>query len=257
MKKRVIAGVMALAMGILMVTGAVADVIILKNGQVIHDVTIREEGETLVCETADQSFFIDSSAVRTIVRTGKKPFLEGAKAFIAELPDRLRRFGQDHFAVGAVLTGLLVLFAVLLIFKFLWVNIRPVMAGSGKKRRVIQAVKRLDAGEQSVLREFFLQGANTLEMPVEDVVVSGLIRKGVLQTTRDHGQYAVCGLMLPVTLSPVAAQRVRPETVGLPPDIHAGLDEHLRDELARSRPPFMYDLAEFYRSLEKHQRNFR
>lgn len=94
-------------------------------------------------------------------------------------------------------------------------------------------------------------------MPVEDIVVSGLIRKGILQTTRDHGEYSICGLLLPVTLSPVAGKRIRPRTVGLPPNIHADLDEKLKDDLARSRPQFMYDLAGFYQSLKKDRPDFR
>lgn len=98
-------------------------------------------------------------------------------------------------------------------------------------------------------------------MPVEDVAVSGLIRKGILQTTRDQGQYSICGLLLPVSLSPAAGKHVRPRTVGLPPNIHAsleeGLDEKIKDALARSRPQFMYDMASFYQTLEKKQRNVR
>ena len=94
-------------------------------------------------------------------------------------------------------------------------------------------------------------------MPVEDMVVSGLISKGILQTTRDQGEYSICGLLLPVALSPVAGKRIRPQMVGLPPNIHAALDERIKDELARSRPQFMYDMAGFYQSLKKNRPDFR
>ena len=96
-----------------------------------------------------------------------------------------------------------------------------------------------------------------MEMPVEDGVVSGLINKGILQTTQDQGEYSICGLLLPVTLSPVAEKRIRPRTVGLPPNIHAVDDEKLKDELARSRPQFMYDMAGFYQSLGKNRPDLR
>jgi hypothetical protein len=62
--------------------------------------------------------------------------------------------------------------------------------------------------------------------------------------------------LLPVSLSPAAGKFVRPRTVGLPSDIQ-NLDDKTKDALARSRPQFMYDMASFYQTLEKKQRNVR
>ena len=257
MKKWLIAGAIGIALTLLPGAWLRADIIILKNGQVIKDVTIKEEGDTLICETSAQSFYIHKSTVENIIRTGRKPFPARAGEFIHTLPVRMKLFIRDYFAFAAALAGLLIVLLGLLVFKSLWANIRPVAAGGVKRRQILKDVQNLDAHEKSVLREFFLQQANTLEMPVEDIVVSGLIRKGILQTTRDEGEYSICGLLLPVTLSPAAGKRIRPRTVGLPPNIHAELDEKLKDELARSRPQFMYDLAGFYQSLKKDRPDFR
>ncbi|RJP84624.1 MAG: hypothetical protein C4518_19110 [Desulfobacteraceae bacterium] len=257
MNKWLYAGIVGFSLILLPAAWLCADVIILKNGRVIKDVTIKEEGDILICETSTQSYFISKSTVENIIRTGKKPLLTQAREFIPTLPGRIKGFVRDYFAFTAVVAGFLILLMGLAAFKFIWVNIRAVMSTGSRRRDIIRAIRRLDTDEKSVLREFFLQQANTLEMPVEDRVVSGLVQKGILRTTRDKGEYTVCGLLLPVTLSAAAQKHIRPKTVGLPPNIHAVDDEKLKDELARSRPQFMYDMAGFYQLLGKNRPDLR
>jgi len=145
-----------------------ADIVILKNGQTLKGVTIKDEGDTLYCENKDQSFYINNT------------------------------------------------------------------------------LKQLDMDEKSVLREFYIQQANTLEMPVEDIVVSGLIKKGILDTTREKGPYSAGGLMLPVIISPVAKKHIKPVKIDMPSNID---DPETRETLSKSRPQYMYEMAGFYQSL--------
>ncbi|MBC2717204.1 MAG: hypothetical protein HF978_18010 [Desulfobacteraceae bacterium] len=241
-----------LSLLILSAAFADADIIILKNGQVIKDVTIKDEGDTLYCENNDQSFYINKNTVENIIRTGPKTglktFPEKAKDFITSLPRKIRLFIKDYFAFVATVTGVLVLLAGLIVFKILWINISPIFKEGARRRDVIKAVRQLDADEKSVLREFYIQQANTLEMPMEDIVVSGLIKKGILQTTREKGQYSVGGLLLPVIISPVAKKRIKPRKIGMPSNLN---DPKVRDALSKSRPQYMYEMAGFYKSLEK------
>ncbi len=181
-----------------------ADIIILKNGQVLKGVTIKDEGDTLYCENKDQSFYINKATVENIIRTGPETFPEKIKDFFVSLPGNTRLFVKDYFAFTATITCILILLAGLIIFKTIWINLSPVFRNSARRRDVIKAFKQLDSDEKSVLREFYIQQANTLEMPVEDIVVSGLIKKGILETTREKGPYSVGGLMLPVIISPAA-----------------------------------------------------
>ena len=65
---------------------------------------------------------------------------------------------------------------------------------TGESRKVLHHLTRIDSivpvvFEGQNLREFYIQQTNTLEMPVEDIVVSGLIKKGILETTREKGPY--------------------------------------------------------------------
>ena len=248
MKHLLIICTVLLSFLIISVSFAHADIVILKNGQMIEDVTVKDEGNTLYCESSDRSFYINKSTVESIVRTGKKGIGEQAKEFIFSLPDKTRAFVKDYFTLVATIICILILLLGLVTFKFLWVNIKPVLKSNIKKRDIIQAVKQMDEDEKSVLREFSLQKSNTIEMPVEDVVVSGLIKKGILQTTREKGEISACGLMLPVVISPAAKKKITLKKIDLPKNI---MDETVRDKLARTRPQFMYKLAGFYKDLEK------
>jgi hypothetical protein len=225
-----------------------ADIVILKNGQMIEDVTIKDEGDVLYCESSDRSFYINKDTVQSIVRTGEKGLLKQAKEFIASVPDKTRLFVKDYFSLVATIICILILLLGLLVFKFLWLNIKSVFTSDLKRRDIIRSVKQLDSDEKSVLREFTFQASNTIEMPVEDVVISGMIKKGILVTTREKGEYSACGLMLPVVISPVAKKRITKKRIDLPKNM---TDKKARDTLARTRPPFMYKLAGFYQALEK------
>ncbi len=237
-----------LSLLILSATFTDADIVIMKNGQVIKDVTIKDEGYTLYCENKDQSFYINKNTVENIIRTGPETFPEKAKDFFTSLPRKTRLFVKDYFAFAATIISLLLLLAALIVFKALWINISPIFKEGIRRRDVIKAVKQLDEDEKSVLREFYIQQANTLEMPVEDIVVSGLIKNGVLQTTRNKGQYSAGGLLLPVIISPAAKKRIRPRKIDMPADLNA---PQAREALSKSRPQYMYEMAGFYKSLEK------
>jgi hypothetical protein len=227
---------------------ASADIIILKNGQILRDVTIQEEGDTLYCENETRTFYISKDTVENIIRTGPRSLPEQAREFVTLLPERTRRFVKNFQAFSFTILFIILLLAALILFKILWINLKPVVREGARRKDIVRAVRRLDDDEKSVLREFYIQKANTLEMPVEDRVVAGLIKKGVLQTTLDKGEYASCGLMLPVILSATAQKHVKPSKIGIPADMN---DPAARDKLAKTRPAYMYELAEFYKSLEK------
>ncbi len=240
--------VCAVFLSLMIAAAADADMVILKDGQVIRDVTITEEGDTLYCESPDRSYYINKNSVESVVRTGKKSVQAQAKEFIRSLPRRTERFVKDYFTLVAAVICLLILLAGLLVFKVLWVNIKPIAFSGVRRRELRGAIRQMDSDEKSVLREFELQRANTLELPVEDPVVSGLIRKKILMTVSDKGSYSPCGPLLPVIISPAAQKWITPKAIDMPEDL---TDESQRDALARSRPQFMYKMAEFYRELEK------
>lgn len=238
---------------LLLPSQACADVVILKNGQVFENVTIIADGDTLHFEDSRRSYFISRDTVETIIRTrDKKPGIvkipDWAEKHLSSLPAKARSLARDHFIpIMIAVSGILVLLCVILL-KFLWVNIRPLHDARREKRRINAGIRHLDPQEKAVLREFAIFDQNTLELPVENPAVSGLIHKGILQPTRQKGEYSVKGLVLPVTINPLARKRITPAVVELPQNWRN--DDTQKQAIIRARPQFIHDKERFISALE-------
>ena len=84
------------------------------------------------------------------------------------------------------------------------------------KAKVIAALKELDDAEKAVLREFFIQGQNTVRMPMDEPVVAGLISKGILRPVGSVGERALAGIVFPFVPSEMARPNVTLTLVDLP-----------------------------------------
>lgn len=122
------------------------------------------------------------------------------------------RYGE-YVGVALVASTLLLLCNVVV-----WV-VGRLQADSNTRLRRSQAVahvRELDPAEQAVLRQFLLQQRSTLDMPVNDPTVAGLLSSGVLQQVSRWGRVKTSGFECPVQLAPHARRVLRPEHVGLP-----------------------------------------
>ena len=117
MKKIGIVGCLLFNFLVLSTTLVDADILILKNGQVIKNVTIRDEDDSLYCENENQTFYISKSAVDNIIKTGPATLPEKIKDFITFLPQKIRLFVKDYFAFAATIAGILILLAALMVFR--------------------------------------------------------------------------------------------------------------------------------------------
>lgn len=229
-----------------------ADVVILKSGQVIKDVKVSEQGNTVYCESKDRTYYINKDSIESIIRTDKQTIknkvLKRADGLLASLPPKAKKYINDYprliiagiICVLAAVLAVFIIYSLLKLIKLMWVKFN-------KRHRLIRYVKKLDEQEKAVLREFIIQGQNTMEMPVEDKTVAGLIYKGVLEKIGSKGEYSVRGPMLPVVISPVAKKHMNPQMLGMP----SVLTDETRQTLAESRPQFIRELADFYRKLER------
>ena len=65
-----------------------------------------------------------------------------------------------------------------------------------KERDYLRELERLDKFELSNIREFFIQQQNTIKMSLEDPVVIGLVKKGIIRQVGDKGyQSNITGLI--------------------------------------------------------------
>jgi hypothetical protein len=246
------AGCLALS-GLIFPASAGTDVVILKNGQVFENVTILSDGDTLHFEDGKRAYFIGRDAVDAVIRTGHKEpetiaMPEWAEKHLAPLPEAIQAFAGRHLTLILIAASVILFFLCIILLKMLWVNIRPLHDARREKRRIFLGVRQLDPAEKAVLREFAIFDQNTLELPVEDPVVSGLIQKGLLQPTREKGEYSIKGLVLPVTINPLARKRITPAAVDLPQDWQHNPEQ--KKALIMGRPPFIREKEQFIKALE-------
>jgi hypothetical protein len=252
MKRLSILYILILILAAPLCSKSLADVVVLKNGQMIRDVKVTDLGDTILCESQSQTYYISKKSVESIARTDRKNAMSHlhrwADDLIYAMPPAAKKYINTYPRL--IIAGIsLSCFIVLLIaaMRLLASRISSLARALNKKRQFIQYIKRLDENEKAVLREFIIQGQNTIEMPVEDKTVSGLIHKGILEQIGSKGEYSVRGLMLPVMIPFSSKKRLNPKMLGMPPV----LNEETRNALSESRPKFIAEMAGFYKKLEK------
>lgn len=108
------------------------------------------------------------------------------------------------------------------------------------KRRRRARVNALDAAEQAILREFFLQGRNTIAAPVNDLAVAGLLTDEVLAQVGGQLQPTPQGLVAAVRIDAALRRQLTPRAIALsawaPPEAE-------RRRLLDTRPAFVGEVA--------------
>lgn len=84
------------------------------------------------------------------------------------------------------------------------------------KEELKKELLNLDHREKAVLREFAIQGQNSVKMPFDDTVVSGLIDKGILKFNKQLGNSFIAnGSMVSLSISKYIDKIITPEHLGL------------------------------------------
>lgn len=80
-----------------------------------------------------------------------------------------------------------------------------------------KSLKNLDLQEKSVLREFIINGQFSIEMPIDNPIVSGLIKKGILNLNRQFGNgFIMTGSNASISLNPIAEKVLTNDDLGIP-----------------------------------------
>lgn len=83
-------------------------------------------------------------------------------------------------------------------------------------RELVEFIKRLDMAEIAVLREFHINGQQSLDMPIDEPVVAGMLNKGILYQLSSMGQMSREGMMMAVSVNPKISDAITPTFLGLP-----------------------------------------
>ena len=85
------------------------------------------------------------------------------------------------------------------------------------KKEYIEKLRNLDHHEKSVLREFVINQASSLEVPIDNSTITGLIDKKILFINQQFGNgFIMNGMNASVSLSKFVDKHLTSENIGLP-----------------------------------------
>lgn len=115
------------------------------------------------------------------------------------------------------------------------------------EQHVLKRLLQLDLHEQLVMREFIIQERNTIKLPIEQAVVAGLLRAGLITLVQPLLQRCHAGQVGIFSLSPLVQDYLSPKLVGLP---DGQITDEDRKRVFNDRPDFVRQITERERIWE-------
>ena len=107
---------------------------------------------------------------------------------------------------------------------------------------------KLDQHEKAVIREFYIQGRNTIELPMDNQVVAGLIKKRILIQVGSRVLHTTYGLLCSLGINEHASELITYDMIELPDH---DPNEQERQRIIESRPRFILEIEEFNRFMRR------
>ncbi|MCL6272538.1 superinfection exclusion B family protein [Muricauda sp. 2012CJ35-5] len=106
------------------------------------------------------------------------------------------------------------------------------------KTNLKEVLVHLDPHEKSVLREMFIQGRSSMEMPMDNQTVAGLVDKNVLKINNVLGSSAITsGMRVPMSIGKYALKYLELEHIDL--KLQEEMTEEDKEFIANNRPPWI------------------
>jgi hypothetical protein len=159
-------------------------------------------------------------------------------------PEVKKRFGLEEFYKDfGKYFGIVFLLStatlIMLIITWIYQKINDKRLDIKYKSIIRDSIKNLDYHEKAVLREFYIQGKNTLKIPMDEPTVSGLISKRILLRVGNLGEMSIVGMLFSHSISKTARENLSNETLELPTGEPS--DFEIR-KIKESRPQWMIRL---------------
>jgi len=108
------------------------------------------------------------------------------------------------------------------------------------KKFAIKNLEELDPHEKAVIREFFINQKNSLEMPLDNAVVKGLINKRIVIRISTMGQANLfAGMLFPMKLNDNIKDKITDEILGLPKTEN---EDEIRNFVVENRPKWAKEI---------------
>jgi len=146
-----------------------------------------------------------------------------------------KKFGL-YIGIAALSSGALLLIEAI---GYVWNSVNKHVSTGKFKKSSIERLKKLDSSEKSVLREFYLQGQNTIKLPMDHPVVAGLINVGILCLIGQHGRMSTAGMLFSMKISDFVRGNLTYDLLDLP---NGEPSQNEIEFLKNNRPSFMHSI---------------
>jgi len=184
--------------------------------------------------------------VRDILKSPKLvTWVALSSAGVLYLPERLApKPSLTNFkaAYGSYVSVILIAStSYLLIELVLWMYRNHQNAGKEREavERVASRLYSLNQEEKIIMREFVFQDSKNIKLPVEQRVVAGLARDGLIQLVQKSAGRCFAGSAGVFRLNPIIEDMLSEEVLGLPDQA----TQAQKDEIFSQRPSFVHDLT--------------
>lgn len=144
----------------------------------------------------------------------------GSATFLFMPDDFTKNLHFDKFIEYSGYVGIVFVFSTIFILVNFIIWLYQKIEYKINVKKVKEVLKKellnLDHREKAVLREFAIQAQNSIKMPYDDTIVSGLIDKGILKYNMQLGNsFVVNGNNVSLSLSKYIQEVITPEHLGL------------------------------------------
>jgi hypothetical protein len=132
-------------------------------------------------------------------------------------------------------------FLVIILFNLIDIFFKRKKYSVRINKLIIESIQTLDSYEKSLLREFFIQGKQTLQLPIDNETVTGLCNKGVLNQVSPYGFVYIHGTYNTYEISKKAKKLITNNDLNLPQN---PTNEQI-DWIRNNRPPWAIAKSRF------------
>ena len=116
------------------------------------------------------------------------------------------------------------------------------------KKLLLENLVKLDPHEKAVIREFYIQGRNTIELPIDNQVVAGLTKKSILIQVGTRVLSTTYGLLCSLGINEYASELITYDMIDLPGH---DLSEQERQKIKENRPRFIVEIESFNKFMRR------
>jgi len=135
----------------------------------------------------------------------------------------LKEYGK-YIGIAALASGAYIIVEILLYIKELILQkIVKFKKNKEQKEELVKfkiniknKISNLDKYEKSVLREFYIQGKNTLKIPMDDPHIAGLLKDKILSIISNEGERNMVGLIINMQINSYAKDYLTNEILDYP-----------------------------------------